>query len=273
MFEDDPKEPKDQPDEVELDEDEDEDAPEEEESAETEAEPEDEAEPEGDEDQQEEAPADEDDDLPSDPKVLKRMLRQQQTLLERTHGIAEQALRRQPPTDEEQPDEMAATFDELAKRDPAAAKLVAHLASKVQQLEGQVDRRARDTEAMARVPAKHQAHVKAIKEKFGLPTVVAHQIYKGALYDQAVARKQAKKAKPEAPPAEHAERRPQGKAPLTRPVRKVPDANGAGLIVVEGLKLKPRYKPGEYATMMDALPPAKRKVVLALRSEGKISVG
>lgn len=272
MFEDDPKEPKDQPDDVELDEDEDEDAPEEEESTEPEAETEDEAEPEGDEDQQEEAPADEDDDLPSDPKVLKRMLRQQQIQLERTHGIAEQALRRQPPTDEEQPDEMAATFDELAKRDPAAAKLVAHLANKLQAIESQVDRRARDTEAMAKVPAKHQAHVKAIKEKFGLPTVVAHQIYKGALYDQAVARKQAK-AKPAAPPAEHAERRSEGKAPLTRPVRKVPDANGAGTIVVEGLKLKPKYKPGEYATLMDSLPPAKRKVVLALRSEGKIAVG
>lgn len=271
MFED-PKEPKDQPDEVELDEDEDEDAPEEDESTETEAEPEDEAEPEGDEDPAEEEEPEED-DLPSDPKVLKRMLRQQQIQLERTHGIAEQALRRQPPTEEGQPDELAQTFEDLAKRDPAAAKLVSHLKAEIDEIRGQTVRTTKDAAAMAKVKPQHQEHVKAIMDKFGLPAVVAHQIYKGALYDQAIARRDAKKAKP-ARTQEPETTRPQGKAPLTRPVRRAPDSgNGVGTLVVEGLKLKTKYKPGEYATLMDSLPPAKRKVVLALRSDKKISVG
>lgn len=209
---------------------------------------------------------DPEDDLPGDTKVLKRMIRQQRL---EYRQLQEAALRRTPPTEEE-PDELTVALDALGKSSPEAAKVAGLLARKLGEIEATGARDRQNTAAMAKVSPKHREHVEAIATKYGLPVPVAHAIYKGALYDQAVSRKRAKAT--ETPTVTAEPSRPQGAAPKTRPVRRTPETAAPGLVVIEGLKIKQKMKPGEYAALLDSLPPEKRKVVFRARRDGKVEV-
>lgn len=212
----------------------------------------------------------EDADLPDDPKTLKRMVRQAQLQAQHANETLRQSLRREPPTREAEPDELETTLAEL-ETDPAkgATKALALILRREKAREERSVREARVSEALGQIPEKHRADVSAITRKFNLPVTVAHAIYKGALYDRAMERKRSRTKEAEA--AEPS--RPQGKAPQTRPVRRTAEpANGAGYIVVEGLKIKAKQKPGEYSALLDSLTPEKRRKVYAARKAGKISV-
>jgi hypothetical protein len=182
------------------------------------------------------------------------------------------SLRREPPTREAEPDEVEVLLSELeSEPEKAAPKVLAHILRRDRERETAGVREREAAAALAAVPEKHRAHVQAMVERFHLPVPVAHSLYKGALYDQAMARKRAKTQPTETEPAETS--RPQGKAPQTRPVRRAPEsASSAGHVVVEGLKIKAKLKPGEYAAMMDRLTPAQRKIVFRAKSAGKVSV-
>lgn len=246
-------------DDPELDLEEDDEAPEDEDET---------AEPETPEEEQPEQDAD--DDLPDDPKTLKRMVREAVLREQHTADNLRQSLRREPPTREAEPDEVADLLAELeSEPEKATPKVLAHILRRDREREAAAERGREAAAALAAVPEPHRADVQAMVEKFHLPVPVAHAIFKGALYDRAMERKRARKteAEPVAPS------RPQGKAPLTRPVRRTAEpANGAGYVVVEGLKIKAKQRPGEYAATMDRLTPEQRRIVFRAKQAGKISV-
>lgn len=215
--------------------------------------------------------ADDDADLPDDPKTLKRMIREAVLREQHATDTLRQTLRREPPTREAETDPVEALLGEL-EREPekATPKVLAHILRRERQRDVAAETEREAAAALADVPEKHRAHVEAMVKKFHLPVPVAYSIYKGALYDKAVERKRARKSEAAEPAATS---RTQGKAPQTRPVRRTAEpANGAGYIVVEGLKIKAKQRPGEYAALMDRLTPEQRRIVFRAKSNGKVSV-
>lgn len=261
--------PKDRPDEPELELVEDEEV-EEEETEEPEADKPEAEEPEPKEESEQPA-EDEDDDLPDDPKALKRMVRQTQLQHQQLLEHVREGSRRQPPTGADEPDEIGEALAELEK-DPStgAIKALGVILKREKQREIARQRDEAADAALASIPEEDREDVKAISKRFNLPIPAAKMALDAAKW-QRLQQRRATKQKSDTPTAEPS--RPQGKAPQTRPVRRGSEpANGAGYIVVEGLKIKTKQKPGEYSLMMDKLPVEARRKVYALKKDGKITV-
>jgi uncharacterized protein (UPF0147 family) len=233
-----------------------------------------------DEEQQPETQDDEDDDLPTDPKALRHIVREQQKMLERSQR--EPAARPSNATDEE-PDPLMQSVATVIKDKSIPVDLrrvIYGLTQKLAQTEQEAmsAKRAvskvneRDTERD--IPQAHREGAKAISREFGIPLPVAHQLYKAQLYDEAVARKRAKKSGRAAPAAEApAPSRSVGTAKhtFTRPVRGGGDGTaGAKTVDIAGVKVPLKFKSSsEYATFMDGLPSDKhRAIVLKARRNG-----
>lgn len=244
-----------------------------------------------------------DDDLPDDPAELRRIARERgvrereaRELASRFEAIAVGRTPPQTPTakperaegeDEFQP-HLDAAYRELAEHpddpDPKVMrKALLALTGVVLKTRESVKRSAQDSEAMGSIPAKHLQPTREIAARFGIPLTVAHQLYKGKLYDDAVAKRRegggkAKPAAPETPPA-----RGQSKPTAMRPAPpKPPGASGNILTLPSGLKVNAVQTPETYAKLMDDLAAKEaagdrsagvaRREIYRHRSDGKITI-
>lgn len=220
---------------------------------------------------------DDDDDLPTDPKALRHIVREQQKMLERSQR--EPAARTSNATDEE-PDPLMQEIATVIKDKTipmSLRKVVYGLTQKLAQTEQEAMRARRDASRVSQdsearsIPKAHREGAKAIADQFKIPLPVAHQLYKAQLYDQAVERKRANKRGE--PPAEKepAPSRKTGSAQhtFTRPVRGG-GGSPAKVVDIAGVKVPLTFKSSsEYASYMDGLPSDKhRAIVLKARRDG-----
>lgn len=234
----------------------------------------------GDEDDQgeEQEQSEEDDDLPTDPKALRHIVREQQKMLERSNR--EPAARTSNATDEE-PDPLMQSIAAVIKDKSLPIDLrraLYGLTQKLAQTEQEASLARRDASKVTEdsvvrsIPKSRREGVLAISKKFGVPVPVAHELYKGQLYDQAVARSRAKRSG-SPPPDASTPTRKAGSAQhtFTRPVRGGSvGSSGATAVDIAGVKVPLKFKSSsEYATFMDGLPSDKhRAIVLKARRNG-----
>lgn len=102
--------------------------------------------------------------------------------------------RRTPPT--ERPDPLVEAYAEMLKDEKiplSLKKVVGGLAARTAEAVEAAERAKQETRQLQSIPPKARARVQELVDRFGLPPAIAHQLHKGELYDQAVAKKRAKR--------------------------------------------------------------------------------
>jgi len=244
------------------------------------ADPEEDEDPETPDDETEQPDDEAEDDLPTDPKALRQLVRQQQKL------IATRSPESRPEaTDDEAPDPFLAEVQAVIKdkRMPLSLRRVVYgLTQKLAEADNVARTAQREaarvgTEAGAlKIPEAHRKGSLEIAKTYGIPLAVAHQLYKGQLYDQATTRRDARKRgeeRPERPaPAESTRRTGAAQHTATRPVRSAPEGSVVGgTVKISGISVPLKFKSSaDYATFMDKLPSDRhRAIVLKARRDGR----
>lgn len=232
------------------------------------------------------------DDLPTDPVELRKLARARTQEAREAKAVAERFERilatRPPQTgDDRRPaaqhdqeaEDLANDFAAVAADpDDPRNRLLLKLTDRLLRAEQRNERKSQAQIALEKVPPAHRTQVQAIVDQYNVPVPVAHQLWKGVLFDQAVARKKTGKGGSPAPttPAEPAAPRPTGSARPTalRPVPPKPKSSGGDLLDLGGgFKVPSKFTPDGYATFMDGLTPdQKQKVFKARRAPGGVQI-
>lgn len=175
----------------------------------------------------------------------------------------------QPPPTDEAPDPLEAELRAVLedKTIPVPIKRVMlGLARKVASAETTAHRSVQEAAALSKMPAKHQSDVQSLVQRFNLPVEVAHQLYKGNLYDKAVARAREKKrggeGTDEVQPAPTAPRVGSSKHTSIRPVRSSGEASSP-TVTVQGIKVPKEFQNAQaYEKFMAALPSDQHRAVV-----------
>lgn len=155
-------------------------------------------------------------------------------------------------------------------------RLTVGLARRLGMTEQQLAQAKREARVIQTIPKAHAAPVQELADKFGIPVEVAHQLYKGQLYDRAVERAKSKRGGG-APPATPAAPAPQRRAAVhtsSRPVRSVAPGNAGGgtsTVKIDGVSAKVPIEfesSAAYEKFMDNLPENERARVFAARRSG-----